>query len=82
MAGVVEAGSVCPVPVTSPDFYPTLLEMAGLDPLPEQHRDGVSIVPLLQGADRLDREAIFWHYPHHSNQGARRARPCAGGTTS
>ena len=67
--GVVEPGSVCTVPVTSPDFYPTLLEIAGLDPVPEQHCDGLSILPLLRGEGRLDREAIFWHYPHYGNQG-------------
>ena len=67
--GVTQPGSTCSVPVTSPDFYPTMLELAGLDPLPEQHCDGVSIAPLLRGADRLDREAIYWHYPHYGNQG-------------
>jgi arylsulfatase A-like enzyme len=68
---VVEAGSQRSVPVTSPDFYPTLLEMAGLDLMPDQHCDGVSLVPLLKGGDSLDREAIFWHYPHYGNQGGR-----------
>jgi hypothetical protein len=29
----------------------------------------VSLVPLLRGGDALDREALFWHYPHYSNQG-------------
>jgi arylsulfatase A-like enzyme len=67
--GRIEAGSVCHVPVTTTDFYPTLLEMAGLPPNPEQHCDGVSILPLLRGAKELDREAIFWHYPHYGNQG-------------
>ncbi len=65
----IEAGSTCSVPVTSPDYYPTMLEMAGLSPLPEQHCDGVSILPVLDGAERLDREAIYWHYPHYGNQG-------------
>jgi len=67
--GVIEPGSVSRVPVTSPDFYPTILEMAGLDPIPEQHDDGVSFLSLLKGAEVLDREAIFWHYPHYGNQG-------------
>ena len=66
---VVEPGSQCTVPVTSPDFYPTMLEMAGLEPRPEQHQDGVSIVPLLKGGTTVEREAIFWHYPHYGNQG-------------
>ncbi len=71
--GVVEPDSLCDVPVTSPDFYPTFLEAAGLDPLPDQHRDGVSLMPLLRGGDSLDRDAIFWHYPHYSNQGGKPA---------
>ena len=55
---------------TSPDFYPTLLELAGLPLQPQQHVDGISLAPLLLGKnDSLDREAIFWHYPHYGNQG-------------
>jgi len=67
--GVVKAGSVCSEPVTSTDFYPTMLAMASLPLRPEQHRDGISLVPLLKGSRSLNREAIFWHYPHYSNQG-------------
>ena len=66
---VIKAGSLCEVPVTSPDFYPTLLEAAGLDFIPEQHEDGVSLLPLLKGGNSLEREAIFWHFPHYANQG-------------
>jgi arylsulfatase A-like enzyme len=68
-SGVVRPGSTCSVPITSPDFYPTLLEMAGLPLRPEQHVDGVSLLPLLKGEQSLAREAIFWHYPHYGNQG-------------
>jgi len=62
-------GTVCDAPVISTDFYPTILEMAGLPPLPDQHRDGVSLAPLVKGAESLGREAIFWHFPHYSNHG-------------
>ncbi|NQU23800.1 MAG: sulfatase [Candidatus Nealsonbacteria bacterium] len=67
--GVTRPGSTCSVPVVSTDFYPTLLDAAGLDAIPEQHLDGVSLVPLLRGGDSLDRDALYWHYPHYSNQG-------------
>jgi len=67
--GVIAPGTTCDVPVTSLDFYPTLLDAAGLPPRPTQHQDGVSFLPLLRGATSLDREAIFWHYPHYGNQG-------------
>lgn len=65
----IQERSCCTVPVTTPDFYPTFLEIAGLDLKPEQHVDGVSLVPLLKGEDYLEREAIYWHYPHYGNQG-------------
>jgi arylsulfatase A-like enzyme len=69
--GNSQPGSVCSEPVTSTDFYLTMLEMAGLDPVPDQHVDGVSLVPLLkgEGGESLAREMILWHYPHYGNQG-------------
>jgi arylsulfatase A-like enzyme len=66
----IKPGRVCSEPVTSPDVYPTFLEAAGLPLDFEQHADGLSMMPLLEGsAEQLDREAIYWHYPHYSNQG-------------
>ena len=37
---------------------------------PAQGVDGESIVPLLKGAEKLKRSAIFWHYPHYHPGGA------------
>ncbi|HCO92573.1 MAG TPA: sulfatase [Phycisphaerales bacterium] len=67
--GVVRPGGVCSEPVTSTDFYPTMLQMTGLPLTPEQHVDGVSMVPLLKGTGRLRRKAIYWHYPHYHGSG-------------
>ena len=53
---------------TGTDFFPTLLDLAGLDLLPEQHQDGISLVPALKGQSIPDR-TLFWHFPHYSNQG-------------
>lgn len=61
----VKAGSRCEEPVAATDFYPTLLDLAGLDLLPNQHQDGVSIKPLLVNKTMKERP-IFWHYPHYS----------------
>jgi len=72
--GVVSTGSLCETPVTSPDFYPTFLEAAGLPLRPEQHKDGVSFLPLLR-SESWERGPIFWHYPHYGNQGG---TPCSG----
>jgi len=62
-------GVVCDVPVTGPDFFPTILDMLGIKAKPEVKPDGVSFASLLKGRTKLDRKAIFWHYPHYSNHG-------------
>lgn len=67
--GRVRPAMTCHEPVTSPDFYPTLLEIAGLPLQPQQHADGVSFLPLLDGDAAWRRGPIFWHYPHYGNQG-------------
>ncbi|NLE59689.1 MAG: sulfatase, partial [Planctomycetes bacterium] len=66
--GLTAPGSLCDVPVISTDFYPTLLDIAGLPLKPDQHLDGVSLKPLLEGAraDSLPPRALYWHYPHYS----------------
>ena len=69
--GVVQAASICTEPVVSTDFYPTILEMAGLKARPGQHVDGVSIVALLKQRGGLEREAIYWHYPHYHGSNSR-----------
>ena len=66
---VVQPGSICHTPVTSPDFYPTLLDVTDSNLMPDQHQDGTSILPLLQGEQDIERDAIYWHYPHYGNQG-------------
>ena len=57
--GLTKAGITCDTPVITTDFYPTFLELAKLPPFPEQHRDGVSLVPLLKGK-KFDRGPRFF----------------------
>ena len=62
--------SVSDVPVISTDFYPTILDLANIKLKPNQHIDGVSLMPILKSdKGEIEREAIYWHYPHYSNQG-------------
>lgn len=68
--GVTRPGSTCRVPVTTPDLYPTLLEIGGLASAPGHVVDGVSLVPLLRGGRALTRDRLFWHYPHYHPGGA------------
>jgi len=69
--GRIASDSSSDVPVSGIDFYPTLLELVGLDVPLEQEINGRSMVSLLRGEP--DREMagrdLFWHYPHYGNQG-------------
>jgi arylsulfatase A-like enzyme len=59
--------------VCSIDFFPTFCAAAGIsaDAQPD-NMDGVDISPVLRDAGaKLDRDALYWHYPHFSNQGGR-----------
>jgi arylsulfatase A-like enzyme len=70
--GVTKAGSTCAAPVCSIDVYPTILEITGAKGSEEHNRsvDGVSLVPLLRGGNSLERDALYWHYPHYHPGGA------------
>ena len=48
--GVTQPGSTCATPVIHIDFYPTLLALADIQKAPPQPLDGVSLLPLLEGA--------------------------------
>jgi len=61
--GKIKPGSVCDVPVISTDFYPTFLDIAGLDKPENYTLDGISILPLLRGGKSIDRDKLFWHFP-------------------
>jgi len=61
--GATQPGTTCSTPVSSIDFFPTLIEMAGAKP--PGPVDGRSLVPLLKQRGTFEREALFWHYPHY-----------------
>lgn len=66
--GLSKPGEMVDYPVTGADFYPTLLDLAGADLLPQEHNDGASLLPLLKGEAMAERPLI-WHFPHYGNQG-------------
>jgi arylsulfatase A len=68
--GVTHPGSLRDEPVMSIDFYPTLLDIAGLRGDPRHVPDGLSLVPLLKGEPGFKRDALYWHYPHYHPGGA------------
>jgi arylsulfatase A-like enzyme len=63
--GMPHAGETCDVPAISMDYYPTLLELAGMDPDPDPHRDGHSLVPYLEDPGWKAERTLLWHYPHY-----------------
>jgi arylsulfatase A-like enzyme len=66
--GLTRPGSTSGVPVSSIDFFPTLADLCELKSTAPV--DGVSLRAVLAGGTS-SREAIYWHYPHYSNQGGR-----------
>lgn len=66
--GHIKAGTETDVPVNSMDFYPTLLDMCGFKLRPEQHLDGVSLLPVINGG-KLARDTNYWHFPHYQREG-------------
>lgn len=67
--GHITPGTTCETPVTSMDFYPTLLQAAGLQLLPKEHQDGISLLPLITEGTRPARTTFYWHYPHYHGAG-------------
>jgi len=66
--GVTQPGSVCDRPVIIEDFFPTILEMAGVADYEQigGALDGVSFVPLLkQEPGYPEDRSLYWHYPNH-----------------
>jgi arylsulfatase A-like enzyme len=51
----------CEAVVNALDFYPTFIELAGLEP--KSNLDGVSLVPLFDNVDAWDAVPQFWHFP-------------------
>lgn len=64
--GVTKPWSTCATPVISTDLFPTILAAAGVAPDPETPCDGVDLGPLLRGEEKLERDALFWHYPNYA----------------
>lgn len=64
--GEITPGTESHEPVIGTDIYPTILAATGQKPRRYQHRDGEDLTPVLTGAGKLDRDAIYWHYPHYN----------------
>ncbi|MCP3920381.1 MAG: sulfatase [bacterium] len=71
--GVTQPGTTSDEPVITVDFYPTILAWTGAKGSVVHNAavDGVDLTPLMRDPDeQLQREAIYWHYPHYHPGGA------------
>ncbi|MFC2116635.1 sulfatase [Bacteroidota bacterium] len=66
--GVIRPGSKNDQLVISDDFFPTLAEILGYEELSEDI-DGISLLPVLTGEGALERNALYFHYPHYHHLG-------------
>ncbi|MHC4210871.1 MAG: sulfatase [Planctomycetota bacterium] len=63
--GRIGADTTSDTPVSTIDLLPTICAATGA-PLPAATRiDGVSLMPLLDRSGSIDRDALFWHFPHY-----------------
>ncbi len=69
--GKIEPGTTSDVPMTNIDFFPTIMEAAGIE-LPEgKVLDGQSILPVMTGKGTIGERALFWHFPVYLEGGNR-----------
>jgi arylsulfatase A-like enzyme len=61
---VTQPNSVSHKPMVSMDFFPTMLDLAGLPLRPKLHIDGQSLIPQLKG-NEYGMRTFYWHYPHY-----------------
>ncbi|TLD68696.1 sulfatase [Phragmitibacter flavus] len=61
--GKVAAGKTSEVALSTIDFLPTFAALAGAAVPPDV--DGVDVTAVLKGAGSLERETLYWHYPHY-----------------
>lgn len=60
----IPAGSSSDQPAVHVDLYPTLLELANVDPPADYPLDGTSIAALLKNPDAgIEHGPIYWHFP-------------------
>ena len=61
--GKIKAGTLSDIPVTNLDFFPTILEVAGIEKPADKILDGKSVIPILTGKGNWPERPLFWHFP-------------------
>ena len=71
--GVVKPGTTSDAIVSSVDFFPTIV--SACKATSKASIDGANLRPVLDGSGKLERDAIYWHFPHYNGNAA--AKPGA-----
>ncbi len=69
--GKIAAGASSDLPVSTADLFPTIAGAVNANYKKPDSIDGTSIFQLLAKPLLYKNRAIFWHYPHYSNQGGK-----------
>ncbi len=67
----IKANQVSPVPVNTVDFFPTFATAMNAAYRKSETLDGENILSLISKPRKANKRALYWHYPHYSNQGGR-----------
>jgi arylsulfatase A-like enzyme len=62
---VIPSGTSCDTPVNTMDFFPTFVHAAGGSTEAITQLEGLDLMSLFLGADKLERDALHWHFPHN-----------------
>lgn len=68
LPGTIKPNTRSHSPAISQDLFPTILDLAKLPLQPDNHCDGLSLRPVING-QALNRDTLFWHYPHYHTVG-------------
>lgn len=69
--GNIKAGQISEMPVSSVDIFPTLYKAIYKNDVKNKAVDGKDIIGLVANEKKNMGRAMFWHYPHYSNQGGK-----------
>jgi arylsulfatase A len=61
--GTIKPGSVCSLPVSTVDIFPTICKVTGSQ-IPHKEIDGRDISPAFSGKN-IKQVPLYWHFPHY-----------------
>lgn len=67
--GITKAGGQTRALAASVDLFPTIMDICNVNN--SVKIDGVSLKEVLANPQKVTDRALYWHYPHYSNQGGR-----------